>query len=97
MAEAKCLSFGMENGKTHEMKPVAKIAEPNSSSWRPAWFLKLVIWFRIKRLDYELKSSKRFQQYCKRIRCFNLAELEECGQKQIQWNIVQLRREIEKL
>jgi hypothetical protein len=73
------------------MSPRAKIVLPPFVDRHLTWLLKPVVWLYVKKLEYELWSSRRFQQYCRRINCLNLVELEDRCQRQIQKDIVQLR------
>lgn len=58
---------------------------------RHNWMQKLVVWYRIKQLEREFQSSERFQKYCEKIQCFNLAESEKADQEKIRKKIEGLR------
>src|SRR5438309_1392038 len=57
---------------------------------RPSWRQRLMTWFRLKKLEHELRSNKNFQKECEKIHCFILAELTEKDQ-------INLREKIRKL
>jgi hypothetical protein len=54
-------------------------------------WLGWVSWFQLKKLEQESRSSRRFQKQCERLRCFNLAELEERHRQNVEGTIAELR------
>src|SRR5436190_23853064 len=61
----------------------------HSSRWQ-----KLMFWFRLKKLERQLRSSRRFQNYCQKIGCENLAGLEALSGEQIHKRIEQLKADL---
>lgn len=64
---------------THDSPMVSSGEKPAvSASAFPVtrWGQKVVRWFRVKRLEYQWWSSRKFQRECEKIRCFTLARLE---------------------
>ena len=57
-----------------------------------SWFHWALAWFQLKKLEYELRDSKKFQRECEKLRCFILADLEKNYRKQIQDKIGYLKR-----
>ena len=49
------------------------------------------VWFQLKKLEFKLWDSKRFQRKCQRIRCLHLAELEQRNGKNIEDRIAELK------
>src|SRR5262245_61847095 len=56
----------------------------------------LTRWVGTKKLELQLWDSRRFQRYCEKIDCFNLAELEKARQEQLKREIAR-RSEINPL
>ena len=52
---------------------------------------RLMLWLRLKMLERELRNSRHFQNYCQKINCKNLAELEGRVSAQIHGRIKQLK------
>jgi hypothetical protein len=50
-----------------------KGAEPPAFSWRA----KFIAWWRLQKLEREIRRSRRFQKFCEKHGCMNLAEMEK--------------------
>jgi hypothetical protein len=56
-------------------------------------FRRLVRWVRVKKLEFQLWDSERFEKYCERIRCFNLVELEKASRRRLEQELSRLKNE----
>src|SRR5256885_16111296 len=59
-----------------------------------SWWQKLMLWFRLKKLEHQLRSSRKFQTYCQKIGFKNLAGLEALSGEQIHKRIEQLKADL---
>jgi hypothetical protein len=50
-------------------------------------------WLEIKRLQWEFRSSERFQKQCERLQCFGVAELEQNYRKELARKIESLKQD----
>lgn len=50
--------------------------------------------FHLKRLEHELWRGKQFQKYCEKIRCHNLAQLEQINNERLKERIVLVKNAI---
>ena len=54
------------------------------------WFRRLMTWHRLKKLERELRASRKFEEVCRELSCPNLADLERTYGDQIHQKIHQL-------
>lgn len=59
------------------------------------WLQRLALWFLLKKLECQLRSSRRFQNYCQKIGCKNLTELEGQVGERIHKKIERLKTSFE--
>jgi hypothetical protein len=62
-----------------------------------SWKDRLAVWLRLKLLEQELRESERFQKFCARNGCKNLAEVEANYQEKITRQIKDLKSSFEKI
>jgi hypothetical protein len=63
------------------------------TSARPL-FQRLNTWYRLWKLQGELRTSEKFRRECEKLQCFTLAEVEEDYGKEIKEKISRLKTEI---
>ena len=56
------------------------------------WMVASSAWFKIKKLERDFRDSEKFQQECEKLRCFNLAKIEEGFRAQLADQINRLRK-----
>jgi hypothetical protein len=65
--------------------------QPDTKAMSPVWWKKILNWFRVKKLQFEIHSSRRFQKECEDIECFALAENEKEFQAELSAEIKKIK------
>jgi hypothetical protein len=71
---------------------IMRAAENQTEPGRFSWLKRMTAWYRLKKLERELRRSENFQRQCEKLRCFTLVALEETERAKIRKKINQLEK-----